>query len=299
MVTCRRKPWRLALLGATGASILAWHLSIQPTNDGDWLPEVAVLADAAIDGDQVTITNLRDFRWRTAEDFDARYATRTYNLDELQGIDLWVNYWGGHQRIAHTLLSFDFGTGEPLCLTVEVRREHGERWGMLPGIYKQFEVIYVLADERDAIRLRTNVRQETLYLFRTNFSPDESRALLLDVLERVSELNDQPAFYRTIENNCTTALVSHVNAVWPGRIPLVKRVLMNGYVPQIAFESGMIGSDEPFDAFLARSRVDEFARSLATNDDFSTRMRAHAGIAADSDRSDDDVERVGGLDLGG
>lgn len=276
LVLAWRRPWRLLAIALTGAAILSWHLSIEPTNDGDWLPEVSILADATVDGDGITITNLRNYRWRTADEFDARYVTRTYDLADLEGIDLLVNYWGGHVRIAHTLLSFDFGAGEPLCLSVEVRREHGERWGMLPGIFRQFEVIYVLGDERDVLRLRTDVRQETMYLFRTSFSPEESRALLLDVLARVHELNARPAFYRTIENNCTTALVSHVNAVWPGRIPFVRRVLMNGYVPEIAFESGMIGSEEPFQQYLARSRVDEFARSLETNEGFSERIREHA-----------------------
>ena len=253
--------------------VAAWHFSIQPSNDREWRIEVAALPDARFEDDLVHVTNVRNFEYRTPDDFDVLYYNKTFDLTKLRATDLLVSYWDGKEDIAHTMLSFDFGGADVLCLSVEVRREEGEGWGGLPGMFKQFEIIYVLSDERDVVRLRTNYREEEVFLFRTKLSPEESRALLIHILDKVHRLNERPEFYRTLANNCTTSLVKHINAVWPKRIPYTKRVLMNGYAPEQAYERGMLGSELPFEEYKASCRINEKAQAADGDASFSRRIR--------------------------
>ncbi len=262
-----------AVMCAAFAAIVAWHISITPSNDRDWLTELERIPDARFEGDLVHVSNIRNFDYQTESEFTVRYEDRTYDLSKLQGTDLFVSYWDGHTDIAHTLLSFDFGDDHCLCLSVEVRREKGEGWGGLPGMFKQFEIIYVLADERDVVRLRTNYRKEEVYCFRTAFTPQSSRLLLTDILEKVHRLNDEPEFYRTILNNCTTSLVKHVNAVWPGHIPMSKFVVMNGYAPDRAFERGFLKTDLPFDEYKASCYINGKAQAADDDPAFCRRIR--------------------------
>jgi len=253
--------------------VVAWHASIRPSNDRDWRIEVARIPDARFEGDLVHVTNVRNFDYRTEDDFDVRYYDKTFDLAKLEATDMLFSYWDGNEAIAHTMLSFDFGGTDFLCVSVEVRREKGEGWGGLPGMFKQFEIVYVLADERDVVRLRTNYRGEEVYLFRSRLSPDESRLLLVHILEKVHRLNEQPEFYRTIANNCTTSLVNHINAVWPDRVPFTKKLLMNGYLPEQAYERSTLATDLPFAEFKASRRINDRARAADDDPAFSRRIR--------------------------
>lgn len=269
----RRRP-ALVLFG-TFIVVAGSFASIRPSNDRDWQTKVAVLPDVEFDGDEFTVLNVRNFDYRSEDDFDVHYYDRTFDLAQLQALDFIVSYWDGNEDIAHTMMSFDFGGVDVLTVSVEVRREKGEGWGGLPGMFKQFELIYVLADERDIVRLRTNYIGEEVYLFRLQVTPEEARMLLVDILRSVHELNRQPRFYRTIAQNCTTTLVEHINSVWPGRMPWTKRILMNGYLPEQGYDKGSIRNDLPFEEVMQLSYINEMAVAAGDDPEFSRRIRAH------------------------
>jgi len=281
LLLARRK--RLAagavLLGC--ALTLGGFLSMQPSNDRDWPPELAVMPSAEIQGDRVSVRGIRNFDYRTPEDFDVGYYDKTFDLAKLEAVDVFYSYWDENEAVAHTMFSWDFGGTDVLCLSVEVRRSTGEEAGALPGLFQQLEILYILADERDVVRLRTNYRGEQVYLIRSVLTPEEGRRLLLDVLERVNRLRDHPEFYRTIGNNCTTSIVSHVNAIWPGRIPFTKKILMNGYAPEIAYENRLHRTDLPFEEWKRRAHINDAARAADRDPSFSRRIRA-ASLQVDS-----------------
>lgn len=269
------KPRRRAI-GAISIGFLAtlaWFLSIPATNERNWRPELAVMPSAEIDGDRVRVHGVRNFDYRTPDDFDVRYEDREFLLSKLEAVDVYYSYWDANEAVAHTMFSWDFGGADVLSLSVEVRREIGQEAGGLPGMFKQFELLYILADERDVIRLRTNYRRERVYLIRSALSPDEGRRVLLDVLARVNRLRTEPEFYRTIGNNCTTSMVGIVNEVLPKRIPFTKKILMNGLLPEVAYANRLHVTDLPFDEWKRRSNIDEAARAADRDPLFSRRIR--------------------------
>jgi hypothetical protein len=255
------------------AATLGWFLSIRPRTDRNWLPDVAVLPRAEVDGDLVRVHGVRNFDYRTTEDFEVRYDDRTFDLKKLQAVDVYYCYWDQNEAVAHTMFSWDFGGTDVLCLSVELRREVGEEAGPLPGIFKQFELIYILGDERDLVRLRTNYRRERVFLIRSMLTPDEGRRVLLDVLATVNRFRMQPEFYRTIGNNCTTSVVDIVNSVLPEKIPFSRKILMNGYAPEIAYANRLHRTDLPFEEWKRRSNIDDAARAADKDPAFSRRIR--------------------------
>jgi hypothetical protein len=267
----RALPW---FLGAWLLILVAFLLK-SPSNDRDWPAGVAALAQAEFDGDKVTIRSIRNFDYRSARDFDVRHTERTFDLRKLKTADLAVCYWGELEAVAHTLLSFGFEGGEQLAISIEIRREKGEIYDPVAGLFKRFEIIYVVGDERDLLRLRTNHRGERVYLFPLATRPDENRKLLRSMLERVNQLVEKPAFYHTLGQNCTTAIVDHINAIWPGRVPFTRKILMNGYLPEQAYERGTIPHDLPFEEMKRRHFVSEIAKRYESDLDFSRRIRSH------------------------
>jgi hypothetical protein len=254
-------------------AVLTWFLSITPTNDRPWRTEVAVMPWSEIHGDEVTVHSVRNFDYRTPDDFDVRYEDKRFDMAKLQATDIYFSYWDGNRSVAHTMFSWDFGGADVLCLSVEIRREIGQPDDTLAGIYKQFEILYILADERDVVRLRTNYRREEVYLFRTLLTPDESRQFLREVLRAVNDLRDHPQFYRTLGNNCTTSVVSLVDTIWPGRIPFSKKILMNGMAPEIAYAKRFTATDLPFETWKSRGHIDDAARAAEQDPLFSRRIR--------------------------
>jgi Domain of unknown function (DUF4105) len=197
---------RRTLLGffAAFAVVLLWWNSIEPSNERDWQTEVAVLPYATQDGDLVTLHNVRNFDYRTEQDFLPQYDDRTYDLRALDAVDLIAVYWAG-DAIAHIMVSFGFA-GDHVAISIETRKENGEGYSSLAGFFKQYELIYVVGDERDLIRVRTNHRrpEELAYVYRTRMSPENARRLFLEYIRRINQLKERPEFYNTLTTNCTT-----------------------------------------------------------------------------------------------
>ena len=233
----RLHPASLAIGGAaaTVAVVAAWWLSIPPSNDRDWQPDVARPATASFDGSRVTVTNVRDFVWRSDTDFDQRWDTRTYDLDQVTGVDLFISYWGP-TLYAHTIASWAFADGRHLAISIEVRKEKGESYSALLGFFRQYELYYVVADERDVIGVRANVRGEQLFLYQMRASPEVARDLLRGYLQRANELAVQPAWYNALTHNCTTLIRDQIDQVVTAGVAWDWRILANGYLDQLAYE---------------------------------------------------------------
>lgn len=252
--------------------VIVWWISIPPSHDRPWRPEVAVMPRAVIDGDRVRITGVRDFDYRSVNDFKVRYEEREVQLSHLTGLDFFVSYWS-EGVVGHTFLSFIFDNAPPLSISIETRPEVGEGFNPIASLFKQFELIYVVGDERDLVRVRTNYRMETVYLYRLNSSPDSVRRLLMVYLERINELADRPEFYHLLSNSCTINIVRYANSA--GRIGRFDiRHLLNGFIDRYIYSAGLVDNTLPFDELRRRSRINESAQAVDDAPDFSRRIRA-------------------------
>jgi hypothetical protein len=264
--------WRkLGVFVALFAGVLGWWLTLSPTNDGDWQPDVAQLAWADIQGDEVTFHGVRNCDYRTEADYTPRWETRTVRLSQITGIDLAIDYWGS-PWIAHPIVSFQFADVPPLCFSIETRKKVGQTYSTIGGLYRQFELIYIVADERDVIRLRTNYRMEDIYLYRTTISPAHARERFLEYIHSLNALRNRPRWYNAITTNCTTSIRTQHPP--NERMPWDWRILLNGKGDELLYERHLILTDGlPFAELKARSLID--ARAWAANDspDFSKRIR--------------------------
>jgi Domain of unknown function (DUF4105) len=250
--------------------VASWWISIPPSNNRDWSPDVARTARAVFSGSSVTIENVRNFKYRSESDYDQRWETRTYDLDRIRGVDLFLSFWGP-TRIAHTILSWEFDDGQHLAISIETRKEKGESYSALRGFFRQYELYYVVADERDLVGLRTNYRGEQVYLYRIRVPASQARALLVDYLQEVNRLGDHPRWYNALTQN-TTTIRGHAQNIGAGS-RLDWRLLANGHLDQLLYERGQIDTDLSFADLRARSNITRRAKAADDSPDFSTRIR--------------------------
>lgn len=262
----------LVFFGAAFAAVLAWWLSIEPSNERDWQTEVAVLPYATRDGDVVTIQNVRSFDYRTEQDFDVRYDDRALDLSRLNAVDLIAVYWAG-DAIAHIMVSFGFAD-QHVTFSIETRKEKGEAYSSIAGFFRRYELIYVVGDERDLVRVRTNYRrpEEQVYLYRTRAGPAAARRLFLEYVKKIDELKERPEFYNTLTTNCTTDVWLLARTL-SGRFPLDWRVLLSGHFPEYAYDLGSLDTSLPFAELKSISLVNDQAHAADQAPDFSERIR--------------------------
>ncbi len=266
-----RRPWKAVVTGAGFVVVLTWWFSLQPSNNGNWQPDVAVLPYADINGNQVTLHNIRNCDYRTETDYTVRHYDRTFYLDQLRTVDLYLVTWGSPD-IAHTMVSFGFTNGDYVCFSIETRKEKGEEYSALKGFFRQFELTYVIGDERDLVRLRTNYRQgEEVYLYRLHATPEQGRKLFLDYLRRANELREHAEWYNALTDNCTTAIRTQRAAA--DRAPWDWRMLLNGHLDELLYERGMIVTNLPFAELKKLSNINARAKAAGDAADFSQRIR--------------------------
>jgi hypothetical protein len=251
--------------------VVVWEVSIPPSHDRPWRTDVAVLPRAVIDGDRVRITGVRDFDYRSVDDFTVRYVDREVSLAHLTSLDFFISYWV-QGPMAHTFVSFNFDNAPPVCISIEARPEEGESFSPVPALFKQFELIYVVGEERDLVRVRTDYRGEDVYLYRIQTPPDGVRRLFLIYLDRINELADRPEWYHLLKNNCTINIVRYANAAGrEGRWDI--RFLLNGWADRYLYAAGRVDTSLPFEELRARSRINDAARAADDASDFSERIR--------------------------
>jgi hypothetical protein len=253
--------WGIMAAGITSASVLVWYLLDPPRNNRDWAAEYAIPAAVVVDGPVVHISNIRDFTWRTPTDATPHYYDADFRLDQLSSVDLVASYWGG-DAIAHIFLSFGFQDGRHLAISIETRRQKQFAYSAVAGFFRHYELFYVVADERDLIGGRTDVRHERVYLYRLNLTQQSRQALFLSYMRKVQELSAQPEWYNTLSDNCTTGILARAQA--PGRARLNWRVVLSGYLPAYAYSQGLLDNSVSFETLKQRSLIVRPAGSMIT-----------------------------------
>jgi len=267
-----RPSWRkLGTFVVLFACVLIWWLTLSPTNDSDWQPDVAQKAWADIQGDEVTLHNVRNCDYRTETDYTPHWETRTMRISQITGIDLAVDYWGS-PWIAHPIVSFQFADAPPLCFSIETRKKLGQTYSTIGGLYRQFELIYIVADERDVIRVRTNYRKEDIYLYRTTISPAHARERFLEYIHSLNALRNKPRWYNAITTNCTTSIRTQHPP--HERVPWDWRILLNGKGDELLYERhAIVTSGLPFAELKTRSLINARAKRADASPDFSQLIR--------------------------
>jgi len=267
----RKAAWGVFLVVMAG--VVLWWSSIYPRLDRDCAPDVAHIATGTVkNGHIVTLHNVRDFHWRTPKDYDARWETRTYDLDQITGVDLLLTYWG-MPAIAHTMISFGFKNGDHVVFSVEIRKEKGEVYSNIAGFFKQYELALIAGDERDMIYYRTNVTGQDMYRYKLHTEPGNAKKLFLSYLEEGRRISTIPAFYNTITANCTTIVFHMARALSPGKLHLDPRVILSGYLP------GYLRANNPDyqkideQTMRANARITDKAMAAGYSKDFSRLIR--------------------------
>jgi uncharacterized protein DUF4105 len=263
--------WVVAgILGAFVVVLVAW-LAIPPSNDRDWQPDVRTLPYADIDGDRVLVHNVRNAEYRTETDYTVHLEDRALDLSKLRSLDLFLIYWGS-PLIAHTILSWGFEGDQYLAISIETRKEKGEEYSALRGFFRQYELTFVVADERDVVRLRTNIRGEDVYVYRLDASPADARRFLLRYLQEINQLRERPQWYNALTENCTTAIKrlagSDARRSWWSW-----KLVLNGYLDELAYDIGAIDRSLPFAVLKAKSHVNDRAKAANNDPRFSVRIR--------------------------
>jgi hypothetical protein len=253
--------------------LLTLFFQIPASNEREWQPEVAVTPHATIKGELVTIYGVRNFAYRTETDFTPRWETRTYDLSKLDSVDLIAVYWAG-KAIAHIMISFGFRGGDYLAVSIETRKEKGESYSTLAGFFRQYELYYVVADERDVIGVRTTYRQpqEDVYIYRVKGPRENVRRVFLDYIASINALRDRPQFYNTLTTNCTTSVWLHTR-MNPESPPMSWKLLLSGYVPDYLYDLGRLDTSRPFAELERISRVNPRAHAAGQDGAFSQRLR--------------------------
>jgi hypothetical protein len=253
------------------ALLLAWWHAIKPSNHRDWADDVAQMTTGVIEADRVTLHNVRNFDWRTTSDYTRRWETRTYELRRLIGVDMILSYWT-IGAIAHVLISFAFDDGEHVVFSVEIRRERTEMFSAVGGFFKEFELSILACDERDVIRLRTNVRSEDDYLYRIRMPVADMRSLFLSYVKEANELARTPRFYNTLTVNCTTLVYQMMRRI-VGELPLDYRLLLSGYLAGYVHKVQGLDPRYPLEELRRLGHITERARSSDRRPSFSADIR--------------------------
>lgn len=263
---------RVAAL-AVIATVGGLWLSIPPSNDKVWQDDVSKAPWGEVNGDTVTIHNVRNFKYRSETDYDVIYEDRTVQLSELSEVDILVTYWAG-KAIAHIMVSFGFNNQDFIAFSIETRKEKGESYSAVNGFFRNYELAYVAADERDVITLRTNYRnpEERVHVLRTRIALDNGKLLFLDYVKKMNYLRDHPRFYNTLTTNCTTQVLDHVHS-FGSSAAYNWQILLSGYVPEYLYENDVLMPGLSLDEIMRQSLVNDKAHQFAGDPSFSAKIR--------------------------
>lgn len=264
-------------------------LATNPSNNRDWNVDQEVLSFAEVDGNLIHVKNIRNFSYTSTQDFTPNYYDKTFDINKLKRVYYIVEPFSGFMGSAHTFLSFEFegsatngntkentDTNDFLAVSVEIRKQKGESFSPIKGLFNQYELMYVLADERDVVKLRSNFRKDQVYVYPMKASREKTKALFLDMIKRVNNLKDNPEFYNTAFNSCTTNIMKHVNTVSPSKIPFSYKVLLPAYSDELAFALGLIDTKDT-NASLSEVRsmynINKRAEMYTNDVNFSEKIR--------------------------
>ncbi len=284
MLLLRRRGVGLLIALAGFALVASWWFTLKPSNNRNWQPDNAQTAYADVNGDVVTIHNFRNCNYRSEQDYTCQWETRTYNLANLRGADIFITWWGS-PWIAHPIVSFDFGDQGHVAMSIETRDEVGQDYSAVRGFFRQYALTYIASDERDVIRLRTNYRKdEEVYLFRTSAPAPLARQLFLDYLVRANELHARPEWYNALTNNCTTNIAVAAAAAQDKRTRFDWRILLNGKMDEMMYEHHALVTDGlSLPVLREQAHINATAKKIGDSPNFSASIReGRVGFTAKS-----------------
>ncbi|MDD3175473.1 MAG: DUF4105 domain-containing protein [Candidatus Nanoarchaeia archaeon] len=249
------------------------YISIQPSNDRNWNSDQQVLSYAEIDGDLIHVNNIRNFTYKNTTNYQINYYNKTFNLSQLNNLHYIVEPFSDWEGSAHTFFSFEFENQNYLAISIEIRKEVGESFAATKGLFKQYELMYVLGDENDLIKLRTNYRKDNVYMYKINTTKEKMQELFLDMIQRTNELKENPEFYNTLTSTCTTNLVKHINKITPKKVPFSFKILAPGYSDKLAYDLGLIQNKGTFEETKQYYKIDERAEECGDCENFSEVIR--------------------------
>ncbi|MEP7455899.1 DUF4105 domain-containing protein [Phyllobacterium sp. SB3] len=261
----------LIVLIPVTVALFYWWNTITPSLTRIWSDDVAQTVTGTLNGNQVTLSNVRNFEWRSREDFTPRWEVRNYDLEDLASVDVFLSYWS-NPAIAHTLVSFGFNDGQHVVFSAEIRKERHEEFSEIGGFFKEFELAMIAADERDIVRLRTNIRKEDVYRYRIRMAPEMRQALFLSYIDNANHLAQKANFYNTITANCTTVIFDMVRAITPD-LPIDYRVVLSGYLPGYLYDLGAIDNQKPLEEVEKSASINQRAINADRDPDFSAKIR--------------------------
>lgn len=255
-------------------AIILVNLFTSPSNDRDWNDDQKMMPYSEITGDLVTIHNIRNFKYASTTSFTENYYDKTFNLNEIKGVSYVVEPFSGIPGSAHTFLTFEFEKNQFVSISIEIRKQKGESFHPVKGLFNQYELMYVIADEKDVIKLRSNYRKDPVFLYPAKTTKQKAKELFMDMILRANHLKDHPEFYNSVANTCTTNIVHHINAVSPKRVPLLNlQVFLPENSDRLAYNLGLIDTDLPFEEARKRFKINERAEKYADSPDFSVKIR--------------------------
>ena len=274
-VKLRRTRWAAVSYLFGFLIVLAWWLTLKPSNDGNWQPDVDRTAWAEIDGDRVAIHNLRNCDYRTETDYTNCWSDRTLDLSQIRAVDLFLTNWG-IRFVSHPIVSFQFGDNEHVAFSIEARYKAGQAYSTVLGCFRQYELIFVTADERDVIRLRTNYRKdEEVSIYRFQGTPELARAMFLTYVAYLNTLKDHPVWYNEVTRNCTTTIDRQLAADVNNPQPWNYQILLNGTLDELLYDRGrLVTGGLPFPDLKQRQHINAAARAANRSPDFSALIRA-------------------------
>jgi hypothetical protein len=262
----------VALLLAT----LAGCAAVAPPSNSSassWSPDQANMPTAEFTGDIVTVHNVRNCSYKSSDDFNVEWQDRQYDLNKIRSVDFIVVPFQEFGAVAHTFLSFGFDDDDYLAISVEVRRKEGEEFSVLKGLLSDFDLMYVVGDEKDLIGLRANYRKEDVYVYRSIANREQAKELFVGMLNRANKLSREPERYNLIVNNCTTNVRRHINRLAREKVPYSYQVMLPGYSDKLAYDLGLIETRGNFDQTREAARVNKVAYIYRDHPDFSSQIR--------------------------
>lgn len=271
------KKWFKIIFLSVGIILILFFVTLNlittPSNDREWNDDQKVLPYSEINENIVKIHNIRNFKYASTTSYEIAYYDKTFDLDKIKNVYYVVEPFSDFGGSAHTFLTFEFEGDNFVAISVEIRKEKGEVFSALKGLLNQYEIMYVIADERDVVKLRSNYRKDKVYVYPAKTTKEKMQSIFADMLERANKLTKEPEFYNTLTNTCTTNIVKHVNRITPEKVPFSYRVLFPGYSDKLAYDLGLINTDLSFEETRSKYLINARAEKYADSVDFSRKIR--------------------------